>query len=259
MKISKILAADATPAKVILDRAFHVALTSKERNDLPTRIMVNGTSVETDVAEKRALEVGDVLLDDAGHFYVIDPAPETLLMIKGEEEFVAEAAVALLNRGIRVAQVEHGFAIAKDEELLKMLSDAGLEFEEIVMPFDPIKLPRRHHGGCCCGHHHEHGESCSCGADHHHHHHHHDEGECCCKDHHAHEHSEGCACGGEHHHHHHDEGECCCKDHHAHEHSEGCACGGEHHHHHHEEGGCCCGDGHHHKDSQCDCQKDEIK
>lgn len=238
MKITKILASEATPAKAILNRAQHVALTSLERDNLPAQVIVNGVTVETEVSDKRPLEVGDVLLDDAGHFYVVDAAPESVLMIKGDEEFAAEAAVALLNRGIRVAQVENGFAIAKDEALQQLLTDAGLEFEEVMMPFDPIKLPKRHHGGgCCCGghHHHEHGEGCGCHGGHHHH----DEGEGCCCGHHDHEHSEGCACGGEHHHHHHENGECCCGHH---DHEEGCECGGEHHHHH--EDGCCCG--HHH-------------
>ena len=238
MKITKILASEATPAKAILNRAQHVALTSLERDNLPAQVIVNGVTVETEVSDKRPLEVGDVLLDDAGHFYVVDAAPESVLMIKGDEEFAAEAAVALLNRGIRVAQVENGFAIAKDEALQQLLTDAGLEFEEVMMPFDPIKLPKRHHGGgCCCGghHHHEHGEGCGCHGEHHHH----DEGEGCCCGHHDHEHSEGCACSGEHHHHHHEDGECCCGHH---DHEEGCECGGEHHHHH--EDGCCCG--HHH-------------
>lgn len=238
MKITKILASEATPAKAILNRAQNVALTSLERDNLPAQVIVNGVTVETEVSDKRPLEVGDVLLDDAGHFYVVDAAPESVLMIKGDEEFAAEAAVALLNRGIRVAQVENGFAIAKDEALQQLLTDAGLEFEEVMMPFDPIKLPKRHHGGgCCCGghHHHEHGEGCGCHGGHHHH----DEGEGCCCGHHDHEHSEGCACGGEHHHHHHEDGECCCGHH---DHEEGCECGGEHHHHH--EDGCCCG--HHH-------------
>ena len=221
MKITKILASEATPAKAILNRAQHVALTSLERDNLPAQVIVNGVTVETEVSDKRPLEVGDVLLDDAGHFYVVDAAPESVLMIKGDEEFAAEAAVALLNRGIRVAQVENGFAIAKDEALQQLLTDAGLEFEEVMMPFDPIKLPKRHHGGgCCCGghHHHEHGEGCGCHGGHHHH----DEGEGCCCGHHDHE--EGSECGGEHHHHHEDG--CCCGHHHDHDE--------EHHHHSHQ-------------------------
>ena len=179
MKITKILASEATPAKVILDRAQHIALTSSQRAQLPTELNVNGSLIAVALPEPRPLEVGDVMLDDAGHFYVVDAAPESVLIIKGDEEFASEAAVALLNRGIRVAQTEEGFAIAKDEALLKLLTEAGLEFQEAQMPFDPIKLPKRHHGGCCCGHHHhEHGEGCTCGChdhDHEHGHHHADD------------------------------------------------------------------------------------
>lgn len=231
MKITKILPAQATPAKAILSRAKHVALTSAERAHLPSALTVDGAAVETDIKDVRPLEVGEVLLDEAGHFYVVEAAPETVLIIKGDEEFAAEAAVALLNRGIAVAQIENGFAIAKDEELQQLLTEAGLEFEEAVMPFEPIKVPKRGHGCCCGGHHdHEHGEGCGCGRDHHHHHH--EDGHCCCGGHHDHEHGEGCGCGGDHHHHHYEEGECSCGHHH--EHGEHCDCGDEHHHHSHQ-------------------------
>lgn len=243
MKITKILPAQATPAKAILSRAKHVALTSAERAHLPSAVTVDGAAVETDIKDVRPLEVGEVLLDEAGHFYVVEAAPETVLIIKGDEEFAAEAAVALLNRGIAVAQIENGFAIAKDEELQQLLTEAGLEFEEAVMPFEPIKVPKRGHGCCCGHHHHEHGEGCGCGGDHHHHHH--EDGHCCCGGHHDHEHGEGCGCGGEHHHHHHEEGECGCGLHHDHEDGE-CSCG-----HHHEHGEHCdCGDEHHHHSHQ---------
>lgn len=243
MKITKILPAQATPAKAILSRAKHVALTSAERAHLPSALTVDGAAVETDIKDVRPLEVGEVLLDEAGHFYVVEAAPETVLIIKGDEEFAAEAAVALLNRGIAVAQIENGFAIAKDEELQQLLTEAGLEFEEAVMPFEPIKVPKRGHGCCCGHHHHEHGEGCGCGGDHHHHHH--EDGHCCCGGHHDHEHGEGCGCGGEHHHHHHEEGECGCGLHHDHKDGE-CSCG-----HHHEHGEHCdCGDEHHHHSHQ---------
>lgn len=243
MKITKILPAQATPAKAILSRAKHVAFTSAERAHLPSAVTVDGAAVETDIKDVRPLEVGEVLLDEAGHFYVVEAAPETVLIIKGDEEFAAEAAVALLNRGIAVAQIENGFAIAKDEELQQLLTEAGLEFEEAVMPFEPIKVPKRGHGCCCGHHHHEHGEGCGCGGDHHHHHH--EDGHCCCGGHHDHEHGEGCGCGGEHHHHHHEEGECGCGLHHDHEDGE-CSCG-----HHHEHGEHCdCGDEHHHHSHQ---------
>ena len=254
MKITKILAPEATPAKTILDRAAHIALTSEQRAHLPNEVTVNGQTIEVSIENARALEVGDALLDETGHFYVVEAAPEPILVIKAEEEMAAEAAVALINRGIRVAKVDDGFAVLKDIALVKMLSSVGLQFEEKELPFDPIRPQKhKHHadGGCCCGHHHHHHEDgeCCCGGEGHHHHHHHEEGECCCggEGHHHHHHEEGeCCCGGEgHHHHHHEEGECCCGGEvHHHHHEEGeCCCGGEgHHHHHHEEGECCCND-----------------
>ena len=245
MKITKILSAEATPAKAILARAARVALTSRERAQLPHVLTVNGQTIEVGIKDARPLQVGDVLLDEGGHFYVVVPAAEKVLVIKGDEQFAAEAAVALINRGIDVAKVDGGFAILPDIALVKMLSSAGVEFAEEELPFDPIRPPKHkgHGEGCCCGHHHHEEGECCCGGEHHHHHH--EEDECCCGgEHHHHHHEEDeCCCGGEHHHHHHDEGECCCGgEHHHHHHEEGeCCCGGEHHHHHHEDGECCCG------------------
>ena len=65
MKITKILASEATPAKVILDRAQHVALTSQERAQLPAELNVNGTVIETAVTEARELEVCLLYTSDA--------------------------------------------------------------------------------------------------------------------------------------------------------------------------------------------------
>ena len=114
MKITKILPAQATPAKAILSRAKHVALTSAERAKLPSVVTVDGAAVETDIKDVRPLEVGEVLLDEAGHFYVVEAAPETVLIIKGDEEFAAEAAVALrrLEQSEVDVEVEEGLELA---------------------------------------------------------------------------------------------------------------------------------------------------
>ncbi len=237
MNITKILPAEATPAKTILDRAQHVALTSAQRAQLPDTVTIGDQVLNVTVAERRPVEVGEVLIDETGHFYVVDAAVEDVLVIKGDEDFVSEAAVALLNRGIRVAQTESGFAVVHDPALIKLFSMIGLEFDHVQMPFIPVRMPKATHvGGCCCGghHHHEHGEGCGCGG---HHHHEHGE-ECGCGGHHYHEHGEECGCGGHHHHHEHGE-ECGCSGHHHHEHGEGCGCG-RHHHHHDQDEECCC-------------------
>ena len=122
MNITKILPAEATPAKTILDRAQHVALTSAQRAQLPDTLTVGSETLNVTIAERRPVEVGEVLIDEAGHFYVVDAAPEDVLVIKGDEDFVSEAAVALLNRGIRVAQTENGFAVVHDPALIKLFS-----------------------------------------------------------------------------------------------------------------------------------------
>ena len=160
MKITKILAPKAAPAKTILDRADHIALTSAQRQDLPKQFVVGEKTLEVAIEEMRPLNVGDVLLDEAGHFYVVAPQEEPVFIIKGDEEVVAEAVVALLNRGIEVAQCENGFAVLQDATLARLLSAVGLEFEEGVLAFDPIRIPEEEEGcGCGCGgHHQEHGE-----------------------------------------------------------------------------------------------------
>lgn len=261
MNITKILPAEATPAKAILDRAQHVALTSAQRAQLPDTLTVGSETLNVTIAERRPVEVGEVLIDEAGHFYVVDAAPEDVLVIKGDEDFVSEAAVALLNRGIRVAQTENGFAVVHDPALIKLFSMIGLEFEHVQMPFIPVRMPKAGHaGGCCCGghNHHEHGEGCGCGG--HHHHHEHGE-ECGCGGHHHHEHGEGCGCGSHHHHHEHGE-ECGCGGHRHHEHGEGCGCGEHHHHHEHGED-CGCGGHHHHhhhhEAGECCCKTEKSE
>ena len=84
MKITKILAAEATPAKVILERAAHVALTTAERRQLPATITVGEETIEVAVEQDRILQVGEVLIDEQGRFYVIDPAVENVLKIHGD-------------------------------------------------------------------------------------------------------------------------------------------------------------------------------
>lgn len=260
MKITKILSPKAAPAKTILDRADHVALTSAQRKALPKEFVLGEKHLEVAIEDMRPLNVGDVLLDEAGGFYVIEAHEEPVFIIKGDEEVVAEAVVALLNRGIEVAHCENGFAVLQDATLARLLSAVGLEFEEGVIAFDPIRMQEEEEScgcGCGCGgheHHHEHGEGCGCGG--HHHHHEHGEGCGCGGHHHHHEHGEGCGCGGHDHHHEHGEGCGCGGHHHDHEHGEGCGCGGHHHHEHGE--GCGCGKHHHdHAEGQCCCKSEK--
>ena len=282
--LTKLLPPGAAPAKIILEKAHPIVLTSAERADCPKTLTTEAGEVTIAVEEMRPLEVGDVFVDEKGAFWVVRPGIEKVLHVTGDVDVMREAVAALVNRGVRVAQAPDGFAVLPLPNLAQMLAMVGLTTTEVESEFDPIQFVQRgccghhHHEGCGCGHHHhdhEHGEGCCCGHDHeheegcgcgHHHHHDHSEGECCCGGHgheHGHEHGEGCCCGHDHgheescgcghHHHDHGEGECCCGGHgheHAHEHGEGCCCG---HDHGHEES---CGCGHHHHDhgeGECCC------
>ena len=243
--LTKLLPANAAPAQTLLDKAHALPLTSAQRAELPQVIHTPEGEVELGVPadQLRPVEVNDVFVDEKGGFWAVRPAVEKVLNVTGDVNVLREAAGALVNRGVRIAQIEEGFAVLPLPNLAKMLQMVGLEVTEAESPFDPIQF-KAAHGGCGC---HDDEDSCGCG----HHHHDHD-GECCCGGHsHEHKHGEGeCCCGPDHHEHDHEEGECCCGGHgHEHKHGEGeCCCGHDHHEHDHEEGECCCGGhGHEHK------------
>lgn len=255
MKITKLLSTDSAPAQALINRAKGIELTMVERVRLPETFNVGGESVENALGQVRPLEVGDILVDEAGGFYKIEAAPEAVLKVTGDVALMQEAVYAFMARGLRVAQTEDGFAVVALPQFKEMLEGVGLTVAEVEEPFEPLPLPR-HTGGCCCGGHghHHHDDECGCGCGGHHHH---DEDECgCgCGGHHHHDEDEcGCGCGG--HHHHHDEEECTCGcgGHHHHDEDE-CTCGCGGHDHKHEEGECCCG-GHDHKhEGECCCGK----
>ncbi len=237
MKLTKLLPLNAKPAKALLARAKKIYLTYAERVTVPALFACEGASLEKAFDANRPLEVGDVLVDEKGAFYVIEASDDRLMRVTGNNDMLHEAAFALMNRGVRLAKTDNGFAMIENEQFRTMLKTVGLHTESFVAPFVPIALPEEpeEETCCCCGHHHHHhdGECDCCGE-----HHHHDE-ECCCGHHH---HDEECGCG----HHHHDDGECCCGHHHHHD--EDCECG--HHHDHDDKEACCC---HHHHDDDCGC------
>ena len=253
--LTKLLPANAAPAQTLLDKAHALPLTSAQRAELPQVIHTPEGEVELGVPadQLRPVEVNDVFVDEKGGFWAVRPAVEKVLNVTGDVNVLREAAGALVNRGVRIAQIEDGFAVLPLPNLAKMLQMVGLEVTEAESPFDPIQF-KAAQGGCGCG---CHDDEDSCGCGHHHHHHDHD-GECCCGGHgHEHKHGEGeCCCGHDHHEHDHEEGECCCGGHgHEHKHGEGeCCCGHDHHEHDHEEGECCCGGhDHEHKHGEGEC------
>ena len=203
MRITKLLSADSAPAPALLARAPEVFLTLAERVTPPAVLMVGDAELENALGQVRPLEVGDVLVDEKGHFYKVGAAVEAIFKVDGEIDLMREAVYALMARGMRVAPTEAGFAIVAMPEFKSVLESVGLQVTEAEAPFEPLPIPQ--HRGCCGGHGHGHG-GCGCGG---HGHHHHEEGEeCGCGCHHHEDHDEDCGCEQ----HDHDKG--CCGHHH---------------------------------------------
>lgn len=225
MKITKLLALNAKPAKALLSRAKTVTLTYAERVTPPKAFSCGDAELENALGPVRPLEIGDVLIDEKGGFYVVQAASDRLMRVTGDARMLQEAAYAFSSRGVRYAKTEDGFAMIENEQFRTMLTSVGLKTESVVAPFIPEALPEpeEEESCCCCGHHHHDGE-CGC--------HHHD-------------HDNQCDCGCGHHHEDHDE-ECGCGFHHHHDRDDQCSCGCHHHHHNDE-----CGCEHHEHDKGC--------
>ena len=168
--LTKLLPANAAPAQTLLDKAHALPLTSAQRAELPQVIHTPEGEVELGVPadQLRPVEVNDVFVDEKGGFWAVRPAVEKVLNVTGDVNVLREAAGALVNRGVRIAQIEEGFAVLPLPNLAKMLQMVGLEVTEAESPFDPIQF-KAAHGGCGC-----HDDEDSCGCGHHHHHHDHD-------------------------------------------------------------------------------------
>ena len=102
--LTKLLPPGAAPAKIILERAGGLVLTSAERAECPKTITTAAGEVSVAVEEMRPLEVGDVFVDDAGAFWVVQPAVEQILHVTGDIDVMREAVAALINRGSTIAE-----------------------------------------------------------------------------------------------------------------------------------------------------------
>lgn len=111
--LTKLLPANAAPAQTLLDKAHALPLTSAQRAELPQVIHTPEGEVELGVPadQLRPVEVNDVFVDEKGGFWAVRPAVEKVLNVTGDVNVLREAAGALVNRGVRIAQIEEGFAV----------------------------------------------------------------------------------------------------------------------------------------------------
>lgn len=193
--LTKLLPADARPAAVLVARARRLPLTSAERACLPAHIDVPGAHLHHHLAGHRALEVGDLLLDEANGLWVVEAAPEAVLEAGGPLRTLLKTALSLAASGVRAQVTESGLRFAASEGLAHELASAGLEVKEATAAFSPersapaVEAAHVHGPGCGHSHAHEHAhggheEGC-CGHDHGKHEHEHSG---CCKGHSHHEH-----------------------------------------------------------------------
>ena len=140
--LTKLLPAQAAPAQALLDKAHPLPLTSAQRAELPQTIHTPTGDVTVGVAaaDLRPLEVDDLFVDEAGSFWAVRPAVEKVLHVTGDLNVLREAAGALINRGVRLAQIDEGFSVLPLPNLAKMLQMVGLEETEAEEPFDPIQF-----------------------------------------------------------------------------------------------------------------------
>lgn len=174
--LTKLLPASARPAAPLLARARKLSLVAAERAALPDHIDVPGAHLHHHLAGHRALEVGDLLLDESGSLWVVEAAPEAVLDIHGPTNALLAAAWALGRVDVRVAVLENGLRVLPEAQMAADLRERGLDVAETTAPFAPERAaaheePGHVHGPGCAHGHDEHGHH-----DHDHHHDHHDHG-----------------------------------------------------------------------------------
>jgi len=175
--LSKLLPRDARPAQILLRRARRLALSSVQRRALPHHIDAADEHLHHTLAGHRLIEVGDVLLDERGSFWVVDAAPEPVWHVSGRPDDLMRVAHVLGLEGVRLAVVDAGFDVLADGALRVRLESQGLIVTEHVRGFiaevPPAPEPEAHVHGPGCGHDHGHGHDHDHGHDDHDHGHHH--------------------------------------------------------------------------------------
>jgi len=158
--LTKLLPADARPAAVLVARARRLPLTSRERAKLPAHIDVPGAHLHHHLDGHRALEVGDLLLDQGYGLWMVDAAPEAVIEVSGGVSALLKAALGLAAAGVRAQVTDSGLRLAASSALAHDLLGAGLEVSEATAAFSPERsapgVEAAHVHGPGCGHTHSH-------------------------------------------------------------------------------------------------------
>jgi urease accessory protein UreE len=170
--LTKLLEPRARPAQVLLNRAKQIPLTSAQRAVLPDHIDAGDAHLHHSVTGHRLIEVGDVLLDQGGGFWVVSAAPETLWRVTGDTVALVQAAYQLGGTHRRLAVHATGFDVLPDAKLHAQLGGLGLTITPEFGVFAPE--PEVKHGHADehdHAHDHDHGHvhGPNCGHEHHHH------------------------------------------------------------------------------------------
>lgn len=160
--LTKLLPASARPAAALLARARRLPLTSAQRAALPEHLDAGGAHLHHTLAGHRPIEVGDLLLDESSALWVVEPAPEPVLEVRGPVEALLRAALALGRAEVRTEVADPCLRVAADPELARELRERGLDVAEFVAPFSPEReaahdeVGHVHGPGCAHDHGHDH-------------------------------------------------------------------------------------------------------
>ena len=124
--LTKLLPPQSRPASILLKRAKHLSLSFAQRQALPDHLDTAHGHIHHALHGHRPLEVGDVLLDVQGNFWLVDAASEALWQLRGTVQARVRTAWLLGQDHRRLALDEDTVVITADEALAPWLTTQGL-------------------------------------------------------------------------------------------------------------------------------------
>ena len=118
-------------------QVIHLAMTSEERQKVRRKLTASdGMELALELPTGTTLHVGQVLFERDNTVYVVDAAPEDVLLVRPRD--LQEAAhvghmIGNLHRDVDIS--EDGIAALWDAPLERKLEQAGLDFTRTSRPF----------------------------------------------------------------------------------------------------------------------------